>query len=49
MEVGDTNQNAELAGRVFCPICGDTMHTTTLLGVDYWECDDPTCGYLEPK
>lgn len=45
----ELNQQPDALAVKFCPICGDTMHTTTLLGVDYWECDDPTCGYLEPK
>lgn len=43
------DQNVEqLAGRVFCPICGDTMHQIEMLGELYWECDDPSCGFIEP-
>lgn len=43
----DQNQSI-VDARVFCPICGSTMHQTTIQGVVYWECDDVECGYIEP-
>lgn len=48
----DINEQSEAESTImvrFCPICGDTMHERVILGFAYWECDDPDCGFIEPK
>ncbi|NIG77831.1 hypothetical protein F3J34_30155 [Klebsiella sp. Ap-873] len=32
----------------FCPICGGTMHKENYLNAEWWFCDDPECGFIEP-
>lgn len=40
---------SSLLSNKYCPICGDTMHERIILDHAYWECDDPDCGFIEPK
>lgn len=45
-----SSQEAESAlMNTYCPICGDTMHERVIRNYTYWECDDPDCGFIQPK
>ncbi len=48
-EKTEINEQASTMETKFCPICGDTMHETAIRGKPYWECDDPDCGFAEPR